>query len=237
VHFPHLSVEDNNSAVSQEAVEAPDEPQHIFRQEDSLQTLTQDITDLSHRLVSEQTDPSAPSPAVLEAVRSAKFSLTAAITSAQETSAIPDKEVIAPNQKSWTETAVHMGVKKAPKRKQLPEECGLTERSIGIAKGKKVRIYNDPYAGGERSGKRAKPDALSAAANVCARVSGDPSAGTSLAPPPASQPLPTTVPTFAMSTFSLAPASQPLPTVANARSRKRAPRSNVGSSFVHAPTS
>jgi hypothetical protein len=26
VHFPHLSVEDNNSAVSQEAVEVPDEP-------------------------------------------------------------------------------------------------------------------------------------------------------------------------------------------------------------------
>jgi hypothetical protein len=238
VHFPHLSVEDNNSAVSQEAVEAPDEPQRILRQEDSLQTLTRDITDLSQRLVS-QTDQSVPSPAILEAVRSAKFSLTAAIASAQGTSAIPDKEVIAPNQKSWTETAVRMGVKKAPKRKRLPEESGLTKRSIGVAKGKKVRIYNDPYAGGERSGKRAKPDALSAAANVRARDSGDPSAGATLAPPPTSQPLPTTVPTFAltqMSTFALAPASQPLPTAANARSRKRAPRSIVGSSFVHAPT-
>jgi hypothetical protein len=100
--------------------------------------LTQDITDLLHRLVSEQTNQSAPSPAILEAVRSAKFSLTAAIASAQGTSAIPDKEVITPNQKTWTEMAVRMGVKKAPKRKQLPEECRLTERSIGIAKGKKV---------------------------------------------------------------------------------------------------
>jgi hypothetical protein len=132
VHFPHLSVEDNNSAVSQEAVEAPDEPQHILRQEDSLQTLTRDITDLSQRLIS-QTNQSAPSPAILEAIRLAKFSLTVAIASAQGTSAIPDKEVIAPNQKSWIETAMRMGIKKALKHKQLPEESGLTKRSISIA--------------------------------------------------------------------------------------------------------
>jgi hypothetical protein len=163
----------------------------------------------------------------------------AAITSAQGISAIPDKEVIAPNQKSWMETAMQMGIKKAPKRKRLPEESGLTKRSISVAKGKKAQIYNDPYAGGERSGKHAKPNALSAAANVRACDSGDPSAGATLAPPPTSQLLPTMVLTFAltqMSTFMLAPASQPLPTAANARSRKHAPHSIVGSSFVHAPT-
>jgi hypothetical protein len=116
----------------------------------------------------------------------AKFSLTVAIASAQVTSAIPDKEVIAPNQKSWMETTVRMGIKKAPKCKWLPKECGLTKHSIGIAKGKKVWIYNDPYAGGEQLGKHTKPNALSAMANVHARVSRDPSARTSLTPPPAS---------------------------------------------------
>jgi hypothetical protein len=130
-------------------VEVPDKPQCIFRQEDSLQMLTQDITDLLHRLVSEQTDPSTPSLAILEAVRSAKFSLTVAITSAQGTSAILDKEVITTNQKTWMETAMRMGIKKAPKCKWLPKECRLTECSISITKGKKVRIYNNPYTGGE----------------------------------------------------------------------------------------
>ena len=40
-----------------------------------------------------------------------------------------------------------MGVKRVPKRR-LSNEIGLTDRSIGIAKGKRRRIYEDPYAGG-----------------------------------------------------------------------------------------
>ena len=62
-----------------------------------------------------------------------------------------------------------MGVKRSP-RKHLPEERGLTDRSIGASKGKRVCIHTDPYGGGERSGKRAKPDALSATANARART-------------------------------------------------------------------
>ena len=62
-----------------------------------------------------------------------------------------------------------MGVKRGP-RKRLPEERGLTDRSIGASKGKRVCIHTDPYGGGERSGKRAKPDALSATANARARA-------------------------------------------------------------------
>jgi hypothetical protein len=110
--------------------------------------------------------------AVLEAIRSAKYSLTAAVASAEGTSALPDKENLVPNQKSgWGETATHMGVKHAPKRKCLPEECRLTERAIGVPNRKRHR-NSDPYVGGERSGKRAKPDALSAEANrhACACV-------------------------------------------------------------------
>jgi hypothetical protein len=242
VHFPHLSVEANHSAVSQEAPEAPDRPQRVFRQEESLQSLTQDISNLSHRLNSEQIDQSSMSPAVLEAVRLAKYSLAAAIASTQGTSAIPDKEVIAPNQKSWTETAERMGVKRAPKHKRLPEERGLTERSIGATKGKRISVYSDPYAGGERSGKRAKPDALSAVANACARTSVHPSAGVPASSFPASQPLPATAPAFTFAPasqplptmapmFALAPASQMIPAMMNAHSHMHAPLS----SFVHGP--
>jgi hypothetical protein len=65
--------------------------------------------------------------AILEAIRSAKYSLAAAIASTQGTSTILDKEVIVPNQKSWMEIAKCMGVKWAPKHKQLPKECELTK--------------------------------------------------------------------------------------------------------------
>ena len=58
----------------------------------------------------------------------------AAISSTQEPCALPDKDVIAPNQKTWTETATRMGVKRVPKQKRLPEGRGLTERCIGVTR-------------------------------------------------------------------------------------------------------
>jgi hypothetical protein len=100
------------------------------------------------------------------------------------------------------ETAVRMGIKKAPKRKRLPEERGLTERSIGVAKGKCHCIHNDPYAGGERSGKHAKPDALSTVANAHACTCAPPSGVPAFSHPPTSQPL---LPTVPMPTFGQAP--------------------------------
>ena len=87
----------------------------------------------------------------------ANRSLTTVIASTQEVRALPDKEKVAPNQKSWTETAKRMGVKRGPK-KRLPKEHGQMER-IGASKGKCACIHTDLYAGGERSGKHAKPDA------------------------------------------------------------------------------
>ncbi|KAI0047191.1 hypothetical protein FA95DRAFT_1492871 [Auriscalpium vulgare] len=51
---------------------------------------------------------------------------------------LPDKRVIGPNQHGWSQT---------------------TEVMLGNKKGKKRRQHTDPYAGGERSGKRAKADA------------------------------------------------------------------------------
>src|SRR6266852_731790 len=89
-----------------------------------------------------------------------------AIASLDGRSALPEMDVIAPNQRSWPETAERMGAKKVPRPRCLPNERGLMERSLGAVKGKRKRLYNDPYAGGERSGKRAKRDALSQAGNA-----------------------------------------------------------------------
>jgi len=106
----------------------------------------------------------AQSIAVIEAAHSAKYSLTAAIMATQGNNPLPNPDIIAQNHKSWMETAKQMGVaKKLSKHPHPAEDSGLTARSIGVVKGKRRRIHNDPYAGGERSGKRAKPDAPSTA--------------------------------------------------------------------------
>ena len=82
------------------------------------------------------------------------------------------------------------------------------EWSIGTTKGKCCHIHNDPYAGGERSGKCTKPDVLSAAAcaHACAHVpitivppsaTAPLSAHTaSIVPPPSTVPPSTTTPCF-----------------------------------------
>jgi len=108
-----------------------------------------DIKSLSQELddkIKDITDE--PDPVVMEAVRSVKHTLTAAIASTQGSRALPNKENLPPNQRTWTEMAERMGVKQIPKRR-LPNEFGLTIRSIGAAKGKRRCIYEDPYAGGE----------------------------------------------------------------------------------------
>jgi len=192
-HFPHLSPEGINSSVLTEDITSSFQPERTPSQEDTLQNLTQDIAALSHTLASKSS-----SSAILEAARSAKYTLTAAIAGSN---ALPEKDVIAPNQKSWTETAKRMGVKRrAPKRKCLPEERGMTAQSIGVAKGKRRLVHSDPYAGGERSGKRAKPDATSAAANARARACA--------VPPSATAPSPSALPT---ETFAPPSATAPTP--------------------------
>jgi 2-methylcitrate dehydratase PrpD len=156
LHFPHLSTEKIGLTASPGPSQTQGNAHRVVRPKESLrlQTLKQDLT----RLIDQMT----PTDAVMEAGHSAKYGLTAAMALSEGTSAsLPHKDGIAPNQHSWPETAERMGVKQAPKRKRLPEERGLTERSISVAKGKRRRLYEDPYAGGERSGKRAKPDALS----------------------------------------------------------------------------
>jgi hypothetical protein len=65
----------------------------------------------------------------------------------------------------------------------------MTAQSIGIAKGKHCWVHSDPYAGGKRLGKQAKPDATSAAANVHAHACAIPPSATAPTPSKALQTL------------------------------------------------
>jgi hypothetical protein len=132
----------------------------------------------------------AHSDAVIEAARLAKYSLMAAIAAMQGNTALPNPDVIAWNHKSWTETAKQMGITKS-KHPRPAEDSGLTAQCIGVVKGKCRRIHNDPYTGGEQSGKRAKPDAPSSANTAPPTVESTP--GITL-PGPATVPPPTSVP-------------------------------------------
>ena len=94
VHFPHLNpdlIESSNTPTPSGA------PEQLWRPrqarpgpEETLQSLTEDISDLSQQLIS--FDPTAVSLAIVTAYRSAKHSLSAAIASAQCTSSLPHKE-------------------------------------------------------------------------------------------------------------------------------------------------
>ena len=91
-------------------------------------------------------------------------------TAAGDGSPLPEKEVIGPNQLSWPETAARMGVQHGKKRQGKGKvDSALTAQHIGMPNRKRV-ADNDPYGAGEQSGKRAKPDARSAAANARARA-------------------------------------------------------------------
>ena len=104
IHLPHLFPEPTRPTMTPEVTQAP-QLQHASRADESLATLMQDITILSQQLISEQPDQSSLPPAVLDAIRSAKYSLKMAISSTQGSSPLPHKDNIAPNQKTWTETA------------------------------------------------------------------------------------------------------------------------------------
>jgi hypothetical protein len=66
-----------------------------------------------------------------------------------------------------------MGVRSPPKRRQRAQIAAAapstTTEHIGPIGVKRKLLFTDAYNGGEQSGKRAKPDALSGAANKRAR--------------------------------------------------------------------
>jgi len=128
-----------------------------------------------------------------------------------------EKDIIVPNQKTWMEMAIQMGVKPTWKQKCLPKEHRVTAKSISIAKSKKQKC-TDPYG---KQPKRAKPDAMSTSANEHAREHApSPTSNTALfplAPPSASVPLPpafpSAPPTFNFGSTSVVPLFPPMASV------------------------
>ena len=169
VHFPKLlpEPEESNSPVILEHVCTQIPPQSApgSDADEECVILLKEINVLCQQLTAVSDDRTPD----LDNLKSVKYSLSTAIASANGSQALPKKDDFNPNKKTWAETAERMGAQKAPKRKPSPASGNTTEKCIGAVKGKH-RKYSDPYAAGERSGKCAKPDALSAAANECARA-------------------------------------------------------------------
>jgi len=141
-----------------------DPPQRAPSPEEGSIDILKDINALCQQLNA----VSNPSILDLQALQSVRIALKMVITSAKGSHALPKIDDFSPNQKTWTKTAVRMGVrKKSPKWKDGPVG-GNTEQRIGASKGKHSHKYSDPYATGKRLGKHAKPDAVSTAANECA---------------------------------------------------------------------
>ena len=88
-------------------------------------------------------------------------------------SALPNRERLSPNQNLWAATTKKMGVRSQPKRRQRASPATVvpssTSEHIGSIGVKRKLLFTDAYNGGEQSGKRAKPDAASVAANAHAR--------------------------------------------------------------------
>jgi hypothetical protein len=172
---------------------------------------------------------------VIEAARSAKYSLTAAIAATQGNTALPNLDVIARNHKSWMETAKQMGIAKS-KCLRPAEDSGLTAQCIGIVKGKRRHIHNDPYTGGEQLGKHAKPDApspMNAAPPTVKSTPGITLPGPATIPPPTSVPgiVPLGVPIPAQ-----ADVFAPPPTCVPRIVPPGVPIPAQGDTFVHPPT-
>ena len=145
-----------------------------------------DLITLSRQLLTQA--PSA-TPELVKSVHSVRSHLSV-VASATGDSQLPEKEAIAPNQLSWPETAKRMGVKWGGKRKGKVNGA-LSAQLIGELNRKRNRTDQDPYGGGEHSGKRARPDARSVVANTRARAAAEPAKEPAPVPPlPASAPLP-----------------------------------------------
>ena len=170
MHFPQLCPKGNSSSKIPERMYVPDMPErkHTPRsEEESTEIILKDISALCQQLSA----VSNHSTLDLQALKVIKRSLKMAIALANGSQALPEKDVFNANQKTWAETAEHMGQpRKASKCTHGPVSGNTATEHIGHAKGKRSRKYTDPYAGGKRSGKCAKPDVVSAAANTVAHT-------------------------------------------------------------------
>jgi hypothetical protein len=172
----------------------------------SIQRRTNNIISLSHRLIS-QAPRGASIDKSLAMIESRLNALVLSGTEPDDGSRLPEKENIAPNQHSWPETAARMGEKRGKKGRKGKVDSGLTAQHIGEPN-RKRSANDDPYGAGEQSGKRAKTDARSAAANTRARaaVKAEP-----LSVPPTPLPLHTPLPPTPLPLRTLPPPAFPPP--------------------------
>jgi hypothetical protein len=171
----------------------------------SLISAANDMIRLTQKLISHVPQDPGIAKSFTKSVNLMQSRLSALVlstTAAGDGSHLPEKENIGPNQLSWPETAARMGVKCSSKRQGKGKvDSVLTAQHISEPNRKRP-ADNDPYGAGEQSGKRAKPDARSAAANARARKQAI------LKAPPPTQPPPTQPPS---STPLTCPPPTPLP--------------------------
>ena len=128
----------------------------------SLNSVVNNIFRLAHSIL--ETVPADLDPDMVKSLKMARSQLNAVQRNMNDNGSwLPEKEQIAPNQLSWPSTAAHMGVKQGEKRRGKVDSA-LTAEHIGVPKRK--RTNDDPYGADEDSGKRAKPNAVSAVANA-----------------------------------------------------------------------
>ena len=120
-----------------------------------------DLITLSRQLLAQA--PSA-TPELVKSVHSIRSHLRVVVLATSDDQ-LPEKEAIALNQLSWPETAKCMGVKWGGKR-QGKVNGAHSAQLISELNRKWNRTDQDPYGAGEQSGKRARPDAHSVAANT-----------------------------------------------------------------------
>jgi hypothetical protein len=170
----------------------------------SIVLAANEIISLTQELISKA--PHDPEIAKsLKSIQSRLRALVLLTTAAGDGSHLPEKENIGPNQLSWPETAAQMGAKRGNKKGKV--DSALTAQHIGEPNCKRA-ANSDPYGAGEQSGKRAKPDARSTAANARARAAAE-RAVPKAEPPPPSPSLPSSLPPPSLPPPSFPPSSLP----------------------------
>jgi hypothetical protein len=149
-----------------------------------LSSLGSDLISLMQQVMSAVS--SSPALETIQLLHLVRNQLTAVFIAAQSGGgpALPPVEHIAPNQHSWLETMVRMGIRCSQKQKRASNlDSVLAADCIGeLNNCKRTRTHEgpngdprrdevrDPYSGSEKSGAHAKDDARSAAANASMRV-------------------------------------------------------------------
>jgi hypothetical protein len=112
--IPHLCPEENTPPITPEQATVTSQPEHApISSYNALRAVAQELVLSLQTLVSmtETMDPSADYLAMVEAAHSTNYSLSVVNASIQGTRALLEKDVIVPNQKTWPEMAIRMGVK------------------------------------------------------------------------------------------------------------------------------